>query len=1209
MASNLRSVVRCIALVIVLLVAAGLGAQQLSLPGGPTGLEWEQARDGSEAVTLRVGAARLEPIVIDGQTWAIVRVPRARLAMDRGLPALPFFASQLLLEPDRSFEVVDLHYTTEVFDLTAMGYAGPAPSKGHFDRSIDPESVPWTFNEAVYNGHKPYPSTEWELAKPAIAGPLRLQSLRVPAAQWNPADNTLTVLTSVTATIHSKTDRTNPHRNPTPKPNALFEQVARTRALNYQPTRDALEPGRLLILAHDDLVSAAEPLADWHELVGYPTLLTVLSAVPHAGSSPTADEIAAYIQSLYDAPEGLAWIILVGDAAEIPFLRGVYENAPCDPCYTKLEGDDNWPDAAISRISASTPGQVTVQVDKIIGYERYPDTGSAAAWYSVAFGVAGNDSGGSPSMTDWERMDLLKDDLLAPAYHYTEFDELYHFPSPADVAASVEEGRGLGLYIGHGSPSSWSTSGFSVGNVHNLTNAGMLPVIWSVACVNGAFPDRDECFAESWLRKAGGGAVLFEGATTNERWVPPCDAQRGVIDALRLETAFTTGAQHLTGKANCFGLNGDSDSSEGTMFMEQSHLFGSCLLWPRSEAPRIPEEPLDAVVTPTSATLTVAVDGAPLALAGGAIVSFYSEHNGEPVVVGSALTNTSGVVDATLSGMPTHCHIHGYNLVPTAYALAPGAEGQIRLDADTYGCSQVIGLTVADANIPGASTGTIDTVTVSVSGPGGSSDVILTELTAEANRFAGSLDLAAAFPVSDSETLTATYIDADDGAGGTGIERTATAVLDCAGPQISAVTTTTDHESVTVTFTTDEPATTVVRCGTVRPPSVPTSNDDLVTSHQLTIGALDSCTRHWLDVESVDEHGNSSTDTNAGSYYIADTVGWQALLSENMDSDPGWTMTGDWSFGTPAGANDPRAGHTGTTFYGYNHTVTYDGDYPNNMDEEYLTAPPVDVTGLDTLRLTFWRQLGVERSIYDRAGIEVSVDGGSWQALWQNPDSLLDETQWTEQHESLDAFLPADSLAIRWRMGTSDSYLRYKGWNIDDVVIEGPAPCVICSDPPTWTAESGLRSADDMDSCAVSGFTIDWAEATSTCAQEIRYDVWIQHGTTVDFLQAPTFLGVAATEVDVLGVTPGQPYAVAVRAVDEYANRDANTTVALVTPSGAMSGDVDGNASCDHADTSALLDHLFTGATVAGFADVDCSGAADAGDLACLPLFQSNGLY
>ncbi len=201
-----------------------------------------------------------------------------------------------------------------------------------------------------------------------------------------------------------------------------------------------------------------------------------------------------------------------------------------------------------------------------------------------------------------------------------------------------------------------------------LTNSETLPVIWSVACVNGDFTGSGDCFAEAWLKKDGGGAVSFEGATTNESWVPPCDAQRGVVDALRLETAFTTGGQHVNGKLYCMDVNGDSDSSEGTKFMEQSTLFGAATMWPRTTTPQYPDEPGDIVVMGGAATLTVMVGGAPFAKAGGAIVSFYDATGGVNVL-GSGLIDATGVVTVAVTGNPTHCHIHGQNLVPTSFDL------------------------------------------------------------------------------------------------------------------------------------------------------------------------------------------------------------------------------------------------------------------------------------------------------------------------------------------------------------------------------------------------------------------------------------------------------------------------------------------------------------------------------------------------------------
>ena len=55
----------------------------------------------------------------------------------------------------------------------------------------------------------------------------------------------------------------------------------------------------------------------------------------------------------------------------------------------------NRPDAAISRISAQNGAQVTAQVDKILAYERYPDEGSAGAWYRMGFGIGSDDTGGT----------------------------------------------------------------------------------------------------------------------------------------------------------------------------------------------------------------------------------------------------------------------------------------------------------------------------------------------------------------------------------------------------------------------------------------------------------------------------------------------------------------------------------------------------------------------------------------------------------------------------------------------------------------------------------------------------------------------------------------------------------------------------------------------------------------------------------------------
>ncbi len=1050
----------------------------IKLGPAETGMGMGQNGRGDSVILVTVSEVRLDVIEIDGQRWAAPRVPEGSNLMQRGLPSLPFLKTQYLLDRTDGIELRLTGVVTTEIDLGARGFSGVAPSKGHFDRSTNPESVPWVFDSEVYLGEKSFPTTDVWIDGPAIAGPWRAQALRVPVASWNARTNILTIVEEATFEIISIDEAPNPRIGPDRAPTALFGSM-RT-AVNAESTRNirSTEAGRLLILSFDDFVDEVQPLADWETLVGYPTLLTPLSSVPHSGATPTATEIMAYIQELYDAPEGLAWIILVGDYQQITNFDGVNEGAKCDPCYTKLEGSDNRPDASISRISAQNGADVTTQVDKILHYEQQPDTGSAAAWYTSAFGIAGDDAGGTPSYTDWERVDLLKNDLLDPAYSYTEFSELYHSPSTAQVKTSVENGTSLGLYIGHGSDLYWVTSGFSVTDVHTLTNGEMLPVIWDVACVNGAFHSNIECFAESWLRQAGGGAVSFEAATTNESWVPPCDAQRGVIDAIRQETDFTTGAQHVAGKIACMNINGDSNSSEGTMFMEQSTLFGSAVLWPRTAAPSAIDAPTDFGMAGGIASLTVTLAGSPLAKAGAAIVNFYTTDGTTINSVGSGLIDSSGVVQASVSAEPTHCHIHGQNLIPQSFDLTASDDARISLDGTTYGCSATAAIRVADANVPGSTALTVDTLSVDVSASGSPVTITLTETSVDSGFYDGAITLGTQIGVSDGDTLTVAYDDADTGSGPQ--TKTTTATIDCLPPGVGIPQTTADHQSLTITFFTDEAGTTEVHWGTTTPPTNVISDATLIQGdHTVTIEGLNTCERIYFDVGSTDAVGNMTLDTNGGQWYSADTLGWAVYLEETMDTDPGWTIdngafnaTTGWAFGQPTGQNpdnygnaDPSAGHTGSTVYGINLT----GDAPASAgnNELTLTTPAIDLSTATAAQLSFWRWLGVENDTFDHARIRLSVDGGAWTVLWENGSADVDDTAWSEQIIDITGQAAGHAdVRIQWTYGSSDSSWDFAGWNIDDVRIEGSAPCAATDVLFTDGFESG---ASDTWTLAVGG--------------------------------------------------------------------------------------------------------------------------------------------
>lgn len=168
------------------------------------------------------------------------------------------------------------------------------------------------------------------------------------------------------------------------------------------------------------------------------------------------------------------------------------------------------------------------------------------------------------------------------------------------------------------------------------------------------------------------------------------------------------------------------------------------------------------------------------------------------------------------------------------------------------------------------------------------------------------------------------------------------------------------------------------------------------------------------------------------------TVNPATIASFDLDADPGWSMEGGWEFGVPQGGGslggDPTAGYTGTNVFGYNLA----GDYPNNLLEYWLTSTPIDCSAHTNVQLRFWRWLGIENSIFDHAGVEVSANGTDWHPVWTHDGGSFSEASWNEVVYDISTIADgAPSVWVRWGMGTTDSSVTYPGWNIDDIVIEG----------------------------------------------------------------------------------------------------------------------------------------------------------------------------
>jgi len=213
-------------------------------------------------------------------------------------------------------------------------------------------------------------------------------------------------------------------------------------------------------------------------------------------------------------------------------------------------------------------------------------------------------------------------------------------------------------------------------------------------------------------------------------------------------------------------------------------------------------------------------------------------------------------------------------------ALASGtSDGRVSIRETEVRCAGgTFNLTVSDLDLKSAGTIAVEVTSTTEAAP---ETVTLTETSGTSGVFRGTIATGVGAPaadgvlqVSDGDLVTATYIDADDGQGGTNVPKTDTATTDCGAPVISQVRadSITDVSAV-VRWDTDEPSDSRVRYGAIRPPATPASAPGMTSAHAVTLTGLTACTIYYYDVSSADTYGNDATADNSGSYYYFETWG------------------------------------------------------------------------------------------------------------------------------------------------------------------------------------------------------------------------------------------------------------------------------------------------------------------------------------------------
>lgn len=350
----------------------------------------------------------------------------------------------------------------------------------------------------------------------------------------------------------------------------LTAQIESKASLKSIHTEKSASEYDYLILSPDALIESLNEFVQFKTAQG---LRVKVARLEDVGS--TTDKIGAFFKTEY-AVNNYKYALLVGTDQLIPNINVKTSGSaktPSDYTYFVMDRADMIPDVQHGRIVATTPEEVLRQTRKWMDYQ---ERNSEASQYLHMIGIASNE-GKAPS--DNEYVTGMESDLKAEygtvASHFYQNDAT---SKPAFINEAINKGAGWLIYLGHGSGTSWGSTGASYSNTHvkQIDNANVLkPVIIDVACMNGVL--KKGYFGETFMNatNASGeavGAAMYLGGSVNISWHPPAIMARGMVkrsiekDLERFGDVYLQGQLYLL--ENSTDLEGVRDN------FEWYHLFG-----------------------------------------------------------------------------------------------------------------------------------------------------------------------------------------------------------------------------------------------------------------------------------------------------------------------------------------------------------------------------------------------------------------------------------------------------------------------------------------------------------------------------------------------------------------------------------------------------------------------------------------------------------
>jgi hypothetical protein len=665
-------------------------------PGSDVGISKMTSDAAGLTLEVTLSGFQAERTQTPGGEFTRISLPGAGISGDLGKPTLPVirkfvevpYGAQVSLEVTalerRSYSLAELGLPSRI-----VPGLPPVPK-------IQGAKQEFSLDEASYQRDAYAPLEIGAVTEPAFIRAHRVVVLELSPVSYNPAQGKVVVTTRMRVALRfsggnlSETQRSLARYRSVP-----FEQGYRGLALNGDVFEKMVAmvpplPIGYLILVDDADTAAVKPLAAWKAKKGFSVTVTRRSQIP--GGSDTAH----VHQYLYDAyhnwPIPPTFVLFAGGTNVFPcYIGSQADNPPTDLYFACVQGSDYFPDIHIGRFPKRASGQLDVQVEKTVDYERVL-WANGDTWAGKAYFMSSDDGGYhqvAESTNAYCQRVVRRHAMIADSL-------AYYYNTGTPVATAVNDGRAFVIYTGHGSETSWAGPPFSMTDVSSLTNADKYAFVAGHCCLTGNYNYSSTSFSEQWVIQQNKGSLIYWGSSVTSYWDEDDILQRRMFDVAFDSSLTWVGG--MTDRAKYLLYLYYSGGGRSHRYYEEYNVLGdpSVNLYIMRPRTMTVTHPAVVPIGPSSLPVSVAADKAPLK---DALVCAMKAST--KAILATGYTDNAGNVTLNIN---------------------PGSVDTVYVTVTSYNCRPYEGFAMARSS--GAYVGVLRT-SINDPGPGGNGDGII----------------------------------------------------------------------------------------------------------------------------------------------------------------------------------------------------------------------------------------------------------------------------------------------------------------------------------------------------------------------------------------------------------------------------------------------------------------------------------------------------